>query len=160
MFKAGIFFSVAAAAMAMGSGPASSTPSGPSDLLAIQSTSDVAGTEARARAALTTLGVPVFATFDHAANAKAAGLSLRPTVVLVFGNPKVGTKLMLDQQAIALDLPLRLAIWEDEQGATWVGYHDVKALSAAYGVKDAETVSKLASFMSHLAHESAGTSDH
>jgi uncharacterized protein (DUF302 family) len=83
---------------------------------------------------------------------------LRPTVVLVFGNPKVGTKLMLDQQAMALDLPLRLAIWQDEAGATWIGYHDLKPLAAGYGIRDAETVTKLAGFMSQLAKQAAGAS--
>jgi uncharacterized protein (DUF302 family) len=154
MLKAGLFLTVAA--MALGA-EASPPPHGPADLVVSQSTSDVASTEARARAALAKLGVPVFATFDHAANANEAGLTLRPTVVLVFGNPKVGTTLMQANQAIALDLPLRLAIWQDEQGRTWVGYHDLQRAAAGYGMEGDATVQKLAGFMANLAKQTTGT---
>jgi uncharacterized protein (DUF302 family) len=119
-------------------------------MIVIQSAADVATTTERIRAALDHQNVPIFATFDHAANAREAGLSLRPTVVLVFGNPAVGTHLMQDQQAIALDLPLRLAIWEDEAGLTWLGHHDLRQMAANYHVTDDVTVSKLAGFMETL----------
>jgi uncharacterized protein (DUF302 family) len=119
-------------------------------MIVIQSAADVARTTERVRAALDHQHVPIFATFDHAANARAAGLSLRPTVVLVFGNPAVGTHLMQDQQAMKLDLPLRLAVWEDEAGLTWLGYHDLRQLAANYHVTDDVTVSKLAGFMETL----------
>ncbi|WP_052697811.1 DUF302 domain-containing protein [Luteibacter yeojuensis] len=154
MIKAGLFLTVAT--MAMGA-EASPPPRGPADLVVSRSTSDVASTQARAKAALEKLGVPVFATFDHGANAKEAGLPLRPTVVLVFGNPKVGTLLMQGNQAFALDLPLRLAIWQDEQGRTWVGYHDLQRVAAGYGMEGDATVQKLAGFMANLAKQSAGT---
>lgn len=84
--------------------------------------------------------VPIFATFDHADNAHKAGMQLRPTKVLVFGNPKVGTKLMQSSQPIALDLPLRLSIWEDERNRVWVSHHAMDRLAAEYGVKDPATV--------------------
>jgi len=119
-------------------------------MIVSQSPTDVATTVARVRATLEKLKVPVFATFDHAANAKEAGLQLRPTTVLVFGNPAVGTHLMQDQQAIALDLPLRLAVWEDVQGHTQVGYHDVRRMADEYHVTDHETVDKLSGFMANL----------
>lgn len=159
MIKPGFLFSIATAAMAVGSGAEATPPATPPDLILTQSQGDVATTEARAKAALASLGVPVFATFDHAANARAAGLSLRPTVVLVFGNPGVGTKLMQEQQAVALDLPLRLAIWQDEQGRTWIGYHDLEPLAAAYGIRDAGTIAKLAGFMGKLAKASAASTN-
>jgi uncharacterized protein (DUF302 family) len=84
--------------------------------------------------------VPVFAIFDHADNAAKASMSLRPTKVLVFGNPKVGTRLMQSSQAVALDLPLRLSIWEDARNRVWVGYHAMDRLAAGYDVKDTATV--------------------
>lgn len=84
--------------------------------------------------------VPIFATFDHADNAHKAGMQLRPTKVIVFGNPKVGTKLMQSSQAVALDLPLRLSIWEDERNRVWVSHHAMDRLAAEYGVKDPATV--------------------
>ena len=65
--------------------------------------------------------IPVFAKFDHARNAREAGLELRPTTVLVFGSPKVGTGLMQADQSVALELSLRIAIWQDEAGSTWLG---------------------------------------
>lgn len=158
MIRPGLLFSLAASAMTVGPASAGGAPPLPADVILTQSHGDVATTQARAKAALAKLGVPVFATFDHAANALDAGLTLRPTVVLVFGNPKIGTKLMQSQQAAALDLPLRLAIWQDEQGRTWIGYHDLKPMAAAYGIDDAETVGKLAGFMGNLAKASAGDS--
>ena len=84
--------------------------------------------------------VPIFATFDHADNAHKAGMQLRSTKVLVFGNPKVGTKLMQSSQAVGLDLPLRLSIWEDERNRVWVSHHAMDRLAAEYDVKDPATV--------------------
>lgn len=84
--------------------------------------------------------VPIFATFDHADNAHKVGMQLRPTKVIVFGNPRVGTKLMQSSQAVALDLPLRLSVWEDERNRVWVGHHAMDRLAAEYNVKDPATV--------------------
>lgn len=64
--------------------------------------------------------IPIFAKFDHAANAQQVGLSLRPTTVLVFGSPQVGTLLMQENQSIALDLPLKLLVWEDAERNVWI----------------------------------------
>ncbi|MDP1839700.1 MAG: serine hydrolase [Reyranella sp.] len=94
--------------------------------------------------------VPIFATFDHADNARKAGMQLRPTKVLVFGNPKVGTKLMQSSQAVALDLPLRLSIWEDERNRVWVSHHAMDRLAAEYGVKDPATVLALERVLDRL----------
>ena len=97
-------------------------------------------TVSRLEALLRARNVPVFATIDHSANARQAGLQLRPTRVVVFGNPKVGTKLMQDSPAVALDLPLRLSIWEDERGRVWVSHHAMDLLAADYGITDKATV--------------------
>ena len=70
-------------------------------------------------------------------------MQLRPTKVVVFGNPKVGTKLMQDSQAAALDLPMRLSIWEDARGRVWVGYRSMESLAAEYAIKDAATVAAM-----------------
>jgi CubicO group peptidase (beta-lactamase class C family) len=96
-------------------------------------------TAARLTALLEQAHVPLFATIDHAENAVNAGLSLRPTRVLVLGNPKVGTQLMLDQPASALDLPLRIGIWEDERHRVWVGYHNMRQFAADWQLQDAKT---------------------
>ena len=69
-------------------------------------------------------GFTVFARIDHAANATPIGLTLRPTQLLIFGNPKGGTLLMQDRQTVGLDLPLRVLVWEDADGGVWLNYDD------------------------------------
>ncbi|NNC10746.1 DUF302 domain-containing protein [Planctomonas sp. JC2975] len=83
-------------------------------------------------------GIQLFATIDHAAGARAAGLELADEVVLVFGNPAVGTVLMQSEPAVGLDLPLRMLIWDDG-GQTRVAYHDPRGLADTYGLS-ADTV--------------------
>jgi uncharacterized protein (DUF302 family) len=61
---------------------------------------------------------------------------LRPTETLIFGNPAVGTHLMLSRQQIALDLPLRMAAWQDERGTVWLGWHDPSLLAEQHGIAD------------------------
>jgi uncharacterized protein (DUF302 family) len=78
------------------------------------------GLEAEVRAR----GMTVFAHIDHAAGASAAGLLLRPTDLLIFGNAKAGTPLMQSIQTIGIDLPLKVLVWQDEAGNTWVSYND------------------------------------
>ena len=68
-------------------------------------------------------GAEVFARIDHAANARAAGLELRPTTALVFGAGKAGTPLMQAEQGLGLDLPLRALVYEDARGRIWVAYN-------------------------------------
>lgn len=69
-------------------------------------------------------GMTVFARIDHAEGAAGAGLSLRPTEVLIFGNAKAGTPLMQAAQTIGLDLPLKALVWQDAAGDTWVSYNE------------------------------------
>jgi CubicO group peptidase (beta-lactamase class C family) len=106
------------------------------------------------------MNVPLFATFDHSENAKKAGLDLRPTKVLVFGNPKVGTKLMLDNQAVAIDLPLRLSVWEDERGRVWTSYEDVDQTAREYGINDDATVDSVRSLVERLVASSVNVYDY
>lgn len=83
----------------------------------------------RFRAGLMQAGLTIFAEIDHRANATAVGLTLRPTMLLVFGNPRGGTPLMQMHQTVALDLPLRALVWEDDKGATWITHPDPHALA-------------------------------
>jgi len=112
-------------------------------------------TATRLEARLKAMNTPVFAIFDHAENATRAGLQLRPTKVLVFGNPKVGTRLMLDDQAAALDLPLRILVWQDERGRTWLGYHAMSQLGTDYGIKDTATLGALDQALARLVEDAA-----
>ena len=112
----------------------------PQGLTTIKSTHDPRETVKRLEAAVTAKGMTVFARIDHAAGASAAGLSLRPTEVLIFGNAKGGTPLMQSVQTIAIDLPLKALVWQDAAGDTWLSYNDPAWLAARHGVSGAEAL--------------------
>lgn len=82
--------------------------------------------------AVTTRGMTVMARIDHAAAAASVGMELRPTEVLVFGNPRAGTPLMEMAQTMGIDLPLRALVWQDAEGATWLGYNDPQWLASRH----------------------------
>lgn len=88
----------------------------------------------RLEAELTTKGLRIFTRIDHGAGAAEAGLSLRPTEVLIFGNAKGGTPLMQSVQSIGIDLPLKALVWQDAAGATWLSYNDPAWLAARHVV--------------------------
>ena len=85
-------------------------------------------------------GFTIMADVDHAAGAKKAGLDLRPTRTLIFGNPKGGTLLMQQAQEIGIDLPLKLLVWEDEKGEVQTTYYNASALTKRYGIAQPEAV--------------------
>jgi uncharacterized protein (DUF302 family) len=93
-------------------------------LITIRSNFEPTETMARLEAAVTARGMTVFAHIDHAAGAAEAGLPLRPTDLLIFGNAKGGTPAMQSLQTLAIDLPLKALVWRDEAGATWLSYND------------------------------------
>ena len=103
-------------------------------LTTIQSRFGPKDTMNRLEAAVQAKGMTVFARIDHAAGASAAGLSLRPTEVLIFGNAKGGTPLMNSVQTIGLDLPLKALVWQDTSGDTWLSYNDPAWLAKRHGV--------------------------
>ena len=78
--------------------------------------------------------VKVFALIDHSGEAEKAGLQMRPTKLLIFGNPKAGTPLMIASPSIAIDLPLKILIAEDADGKVWVSYNDPAYLQARHGL--------------------------
>ena len=94
-------------------------------LVTIQSHYPVKETIDRLASIIESKGMTVFARLDHAENAVKLGLSLRPTELIIFGNPKVGTFLMQDIQTTGIDLPLKALAWEDEKGKTWLSYNDI-----------------------------------
>ena len=103
-------------------------------LITVPSGFSVNATIDRLTAAVTSRGMTVFATIDHAANAAEVGMDLRPTQLLIFGNPRAGTLLMQDQQSVGLDLPLRTLVWEDEAGDVWATYNDPHWLATRYAL--------------------------
>src|SRR3954469_1312704 len=88
----------------------------------------------RLEAGVRAKGMTVFARIDHAAGAAAAGLPLRPTDVVIFGNAKGGTPLMQSVQSIGIDLPLKALVWQDPSGNTWLSYNDPSWLAKRHGV--------------------------
>ena len=96
------------------------------DLVTLPSAHGPAETVERLKALLAQKGIQVFAHVDHAAAAREVGLPLRPTQVLIFGNPRAGTPLMQSRQTIGLDLPLRALVWEDGEGKVWLTYRRVE----------------------------------
>ncbi len=78
-------------------------------------------------------GVSLFALVDHSGEAEKAGLKMRPTKLLIFGSPKAGTPLMLAAPSVAIDLPLKILIWEDGQGAVWLSYNSPAYLQERHG---------------------------
>lgn len=82
----------------------------------------------RLRTILHEKGVALFALIDHSGEAEKVGMKLRPTKLLVFGNPKAGTPLMVATPSIALDLPMKLLVWEDDDGAVWLSFNSADYL--------------------------------
>jgi uncharacterized protein (DUF302 family) len=113
-------------------------------------------TSERFKELLAAKGIRLFAQIDHAAEAEKVGMQLRPTRVLVFGNPRAGTPLMQSQQSIALDLPLRVLIAEDDDGKVWIFNHRVEWLAKRHGIEDHdEAVTALDSGLAALAQGAA-----
>ena len=103
-------------------------------------------------------GLTVFARIDHAAGATAVGLNLLPTAVLIFGNARGGTPLMQSNQLIGIELPLKVLVWQDTSGKTWLSYVDPPNLAKRYGrpAETATAVSNLAGVLRALTVKAAG----
>lgn len=108
----------------------------PDGLVTIASAHGPSETMERVVAAVTERGLSILARIDHAGAAAKAGLALRPTEVLIFGNPKAGTPLMQAAQSFGIDLPLKILVWQDEAGTTWLGYNDPSWLAQRHHATD------------------------
>jgi uncharacterized protein (DUF302 family) len=104
------------------------------DLRTVRSAFAVDETATRIERAIASAGMKVFARIDQAAEARAVGLAMRPAVVILFGNPKAGTPLMISRPTVAIDLPLKALVWEDERGATWLTYNTPALLVRRHGL--------------------------
>ncbi len=105
-----------------------------SGIFAVPSCHSVNDTIERAKDSLRAKGVKMFALIDHDGEARAAGLQMRPTKVLLFGSPVVGTPLMIASPSIAIDLPLKLLVWEDEDAQVWISHNDSAFLQSRHDV--------------------------
>ena len=128
-------------------------------LVTIGSRYTVKETLDRLEAALTAKAITVFARIDHAAGAAQVGLSLRPTTVIIFGNPAAGTPLMQADQRVGLDLPLKVLVWEDQQRSTWLTYSDPRLLTERYGLASSiePAVKGLAGALAALSRAATGS---
>jgi uncharacterized protein (DUF302 family) len=100
----------------------------------------------------------VFARIDHAAGAAEVGLTLRPTELIIFGNARGGTPFMQSVQTVGIDLPLKVLVWEDAGGKTWLSYAEPSWIARRHGVRNAEqVVSKMSAALSAIARKAANS---
>ena len=109
-------------------------------LVVSESPHDVEKTVEKLVTILESKGMTVFGKVDHAANAEKADMTLRPTQLVIFGNPKVGTPLMKCSQSIAIDLPQKMLVWEDENKMVWLAYNDPEHLKARHAASGCDEV--------------------
>ena len=125
-------------------------------MVSVKSSHEVKATADRLENMLKQKGMTVFARVDHAAGAKKVGKKLRPTELIVFGNPKVGTPLMQCRQSTAIDLPQKALIWEDEKGQVWLSYNDPNYLVERHGITGCdEVVKKIETALNNFAKAAA-----
>lgn len=105
-------------------------------IVKIPSHRSVDETVGRLKAILQSKGVTLFALIDHSGEAEKAGMTMPPTKLLIFGNPKAGTPLMLASPSAAIDLPLKILVAEDSQGKVWISYNSAEYLKVRHGLPD------------------------
>lgn len=122
----------------------------------LESRHDSVETEKRLLSAIDDAGMQVIATIDHAAAAQKAGMTLDPTRLIIFGNPKVGTQLMHCGRTVAIDLPMKMLIWDDN-GVTRVGYNTPYYLAERHDLSGCEALpGKIEKVLSGLARQASG----
>ena len=127
-------------------------------LTTIQSSYEPEETIHRLEVEIRSRDMTIFARIDHAAGAAGVGLSLRPTEVLLFGNARGGTPMMQSVQTIGIDLPLKMLVWQDAAGDTWLSYNDPRWIARRHGLgQEAEaTISAMSTALFALASDAAG----
>ena len=118
--------------------PASATENKPAKkqngIVDVPSNHSVDETVERLKAMLQSKGITLFALIDHSGEAEKVGMKMPPTKLLIFGNPKGGTPLMLAAPSIAIDLPLKILVWQDAQGKVWLSYNTSEYLEERHGL--------------------------
>ena len=123
-------------------------------IIAVKSTYSAKDTMNRFEENAKARGLNIFARIDHAAGAAKIGKVLRPTEVLIFGNPQGGTPLMECAQSMGIDLPLKALVWEDAQGQVWLGYNDPAYLARRHEAPTCAAAGAIAKALSGLAEAS------
>ena len=112
----------------------SMTPNSDNGIVNVPSHRSVDQTVEKLQEMLRAKGVAVFALIDHSGEAAKVGMKMPPTKVLIFGNPKAGTPLMVAAPSLAIDLPLKILVWEDSQSKVWISYNAPEYLQKRHGV--------------------------
>ena len=107
--------------------------SGNNGIVSISSAHSVNETVEKLKGILQAKGVALFALVDHSGEAEKVDMHMNPTKLLIFGSPKAGTPLMLAAPSIAIDLPLKILIWEDNSGKVWISYNSPEYLRQRHG---------------------------
>jgi uncharacterized protein (DUF302 family) len=127
-------------------------------LVRVRSTRDFNQTVTALDSAISAANLRIFARVDHAANARGVSMDLRPTTVFIFGNPQVGSRLMQCEQTTAIDLPLKILVWQDSTSAVWVGYEAPAKLSERHKVQGCQdVVDRFAAALAGLSASATGT---
>ena len=141
-----LFFSILAILLMV------STATADNGLISVKSSHDVKVTADRLETILNQKGMKVFIRINHSAGAQKVGKELRPTELIIFGNPKVGTPLMQCSQSVAIDLPQKALIWQDDKGQAWLTYNDPNYLAQRHGLTGcAEVIKKVEKALSNFA---------
>lgn len=111
-------------------------------MISKKSPHSVAATMDKLEATLKEKGVWVVARVNHAEAGKKVGMPMRDTELIIFGNPKLGTPLMINQQSTAIDLPMKILVWKDDKGQVWVGYNDPHDLIKIHGLSGQDEIIK------------------
>ena len=109
-------------------------------LIELKSPYSVSESLDRMTALLEKKGIEVMARVPHAQAAAGVGIKLRPTELLIFGNPKLGSPLMQSQQTAAIDLPMKMIAWQDANGQVWIAYNDPAWIAQRHGITDRDAV--------------------
>lgn len=118
----------------------------------------VAGTIDRLEAALKKKGITIVTRWNHAGRANNVGIPLRPTELLIFGNPKLGSNFFTSRQTSGIDLPMKALAWEDENGKVWLGYNDPQYIADRHHIKDRpQIVKKMTGALNKMTNIATGT---
>jgi uncharacterized protein (DUF302 family) len=129
----------------------------PDTMISKLSVNSVTQTMDRFEKILKSKGVTVFLRLDHALGARKVGHDIRPTQVIIFGNPKLGSPLMMSNQSIGIDLPLKVVVWKDATGKVWLAYNKPSYLSKKFQIKDKNSViEKMTGILNKLTNYAVG----
>ncbi|HEB87645.1 MAG TPA: DUF302 domain-containing protein [Gammaproteobacteria bacterium] len=129
---------------------------GNNGLISIKSAHSVSVTLDRLEGLLTKKGITIVTRWRHDAAAKKVGIALRPTELLIFGNPKLGSRFFTSQQTAGIDLPMKALAWKDKNGQVWLTYNDPQYIADRHGIKNrAATVRKMTAALKYLMNAAA-----